>query len=185
MAQLGTYLGALAILSLDRLQLGAYSYAPIIVSVSKKLTQLCSQGLDDSLSLRSRRLVLGMGAVKKNFIVQVTFCLLRYFGITIDRPNFGTVNLPSLLDDDNSGVLITLARIVPVFVGVHTELRDKGPPSFFHSDSSVEVPALAKPNYVIVYFAPLQLSMSHPQPNQTSVMLHQMGCDHTGHRTCE
>ncbi|GFY84678.1 hypothetical protein Acr_03g0014520 [Actinidia rufa] len=43
-----------------------------------------------------------------------------------------------------SEVNVALARIVPVFGNVYTELWRKGPSSLLHSDSSMEAPALAR-----------------------------------------
>ena len=48
-------------------QLGAYLDVPTVMSISWWLTQLCLYGSVGSTSLYCRRLVLGTGAVKRNF----------------------------------------------------------------------------------------------------------------------
>ena len=53
--------------------------------------------------------------------------------------------------------MMSLAQTLPVFGSVCTELRRRGPPSLFHNDSLAEAPTLAHPNYIIVYFASLQV----------------------------
>ena len=85
MAQLDAYFDALAVLSLDSLLLGARSYALTAVLVSRRLTQPCSYGLAGGLSVCCRRLVPGMGAVRRRFAIQVILCPLTCFRIAADR----------------------------------------------------------------------------------------------------
>ncbi|GFY97709.1 hypothetical protein Acr_12g0002500 [Actinidia rufa] len=66
-------------------------------------------------------------------------------------PNFDMVTLPSLLNSDNSGVMVDLARVMLVLGGVSIKLRCKGPPNLFHRDNSVVVPALARPKSIVVF----------------------------------
>ncbi|PSS08405.1 Zinc finger CCCH-type with G patch domain-containing protein [Actinidia chinensis var. chinensis] len=64
----------------------------------------------------------------------------------VPRPNFGAVILPNLIKSDNSGVMMALARTVPVLGRVSTKLWCRGPQSLLHSNSSVAVPALTGQN---------------------------------------
>ncbi|GFZ09008.1 multifunctional protein 2 [Actinidia rufa] len=92
------------------------------------------------------------GAVRRSFNVQVTVCPLTSLGNAADRcysSNSGAVTPPNLLNSDISEVMVALARTLLVFDSVCTELRCKEPPSLLHSNSSVEVPALARPESVI------------------------------------
>ena len=75
MTQFGACLDAPAVLSLDRLQFGVRRVLVCVDQVSRRLTQLC-------LLICSRRLVLGMGAIRRNFANQVTDCPLTSFRIT-------------------------------------------------------------------------------------------------------
>ena len=54
--------------------------------------------------------------------------------------------------------MIALARTVPVFGSVYIKLQHRVPPSLLHSNSSAEASFLTRPDYVIVYFTPLQLA---------------------------
>ena len=55
---------------------------------------------------------------------------------------------------------MALSREVPMFDSVRTELQHERPPILLQSGSSSEAPTLARPDSVIVYFVPLQLSLS-------------------------
>ncbi|GFS30027.1 hypothetical protein Acr_00g0009750 [Actinidia rufa] len=76
-------------------------------------------GLAGSQSSCCRRLNPGMGVVKRNFDVQVTFCFPDIppgSPLTITpRPSSGAVIPPNLLNSDNSEVTVTLAQTVSVF----------------------------------------------------------------------
>ena len=75
-------------------------------------------------------------------------------------PSSSVVILLSLPNSDNSKVTTALTRTVFVFSNVYTELRRRGPPSLLRSDNSAEALALSMPDVVIIYFAPLQLSLN-------------------------
>ena len=100
----------------------------------------------------------GRGGYRRNFDVQVIFCPLTPFGIIVDccpLSKLSLVALTILLNSDSSGVGVALARTRLVFDVVYTELRCRGPLSWLHSNSLVEVSALARPDSVIVYFVSL------------------------------
>ena len=163
MAQLGAYLDAPTVMSLDRLQLGACSYA---------LTVVCEQATDPTMLLwpdwqsvimvpmsRSQH-----GAIRRSFYMQVTFCLLIFLeiaAIVAPRPKSGTNTLSNLLNSDNSKVTIALARTMSVFDSVCTELRHRKSPNLLHNNNLVEALALARPEYVILYFVPLHCIFSY------------------------
>ena len=73
----------------------------------------------------------------------------------VPRPNSSVVTLLSLLNSDSSGVMISIARTVPVFGVVCAKLQRRSLPNLLHSDSSMKVSALAKLDSVIIYFSPL------------------------------
>ena len=142
MAQLDACLDALAVLSLDGLQLYACSYAPTAVSVSRRLTQSCSYGLTDSLSSCCRHLDQGMGAVRRTSTCKLPFVPWHPSGSPPDvtpRPNSSTVILPNLLNSDSSEVTMALAHTIAIFGSVCTELWCRGPPRLLHSDSLVSL----------------------------------------------
>ena len=156
-------------MTLNKLQLSACSYALIAMSVHRRQTQPCSYGLAGSFSSFIRRLHPSVGAVRRNFDVQVTFCPLTSLGITADRcpssrPKFG---YPTELTKQRQ-LGSRLARTGVVFDSVCTEFRHRGPLILLHSDNSVETSALARPDSLTVYFVPLQLFLSSNQLGQCS-----------------
>ena len=70
------------------------------------------------------------------------------------------VILLSLLNSDNLEVMMALAQTMPMFSNVCTELQPKMLPSLLHSNSSAKALAIARPDFVIVYFAPLQILLA-------------------------
>ena len=136
--------------------------------MSRWLTQPCSYSLVGRLSSSCQCLHPSMGAVRKNFDDQVTFYPLTSLGAIAPRPSSSVVTLLRLLSSDSSRVMIALAQIVPVFSSVCIELQRRGPLNLLHSDSSPEVSILARLNFVIVYFFPLQLSLSSYELDQCS-----------------
>ncbi|GFZ03882.1 hypothetical protein Acr_16g0005060 [Actinidia rufa] len=65
--------------------------------------------------------------------------------------------VPSSLNNVISDITKALARAAFVFGSVCTELQRRTPPSLFYSDSSEEVPTLARPDYVIMLGATVRV----------------------------
>ncbi|GFY98933.1 hypothetical protein Acr_13g0003340 [Actinidia rufa] len=138
MVQYDTCLDELAVLSPDRLQPARHHHANVSLWV--------------------------WGLSEKPPLCKVTFCPLT--SLKIAAPSLPLVQassaviIPSLLNSDSSKVTMSLARMVAFFDSVCIELRRRRPPSLLYSGSSAEVNALARPDSVILYFVPLQLSFS-------------------------
>ena len=85
MAHLSTCLDTPTVMSVDKLQLDACSDALTVVSMSRRLPKPYSQGPTGRLSSYCRRPNPGMGTVRKNFAVQITFSPLTCLEITVGR----------------------------------------------------------------------------------------------------
>ena len=134
--------------SIDRLQLGTYLYAPTIMSVTRRLTQPCPYSVV-SISLSTANVFTQVWGYQKELwrashLLSPNIPWNHCQSLPLVRAS-GAVIVPSLLSSDISEVTIALARMTFVFCSDCSEFQRRGSQCLLCSNILMETSTLARP----------------------------------------